>query len=206
MLYLNSIEDSASSRGLKVAIAREKIPGMQSVPELAPSTELQARFEAGDLSWEEYHEQFLAEMRQEYSKPQSRLRRLAQYSLQNDVTLHSSEPYTDGTYRGILREIINGIWSKMGSDQRVEDLAPGPPAEKTEAEISEEPQILEQILSQVATECEDFTRRDERTRKMTCQYCAHYDPRIYGCPVTERVFIVYEWEEPEKLRNSPEEL
>lgn len=198
MLYLNSIENSADSHGLKVVIAHERLPEMQNVPELAPSDELQAKFDAGEIDWQEFHDQFLAEMRQEYGRPQSRLKRLAQYSLKNDVTLHSADPHTEGSLRGILREIINGVWASMEQELEVVDLAPPlPPAEPPKPSKTAIRQAFERKLAKIAADCEHFSRHNPRTRRVTCELCAHYDAQIYGCPIVEEVFIEYRWERPE---------
>lgn len=198
MLYLNSIENSAESHGLKVVIAHERLPEMQNVPELAPSAELQARFDADEIDWQEFHDQFLEEMRQEYGKPQSRLKRLAQYSLKNDVTLHSADLHTDGSLRGILKEIINGIWASMGEDVEVVDLALPVPEQPQPCKTAIQ-EAFERKLAKIAAECEHFSRHNPRTRRITCELCAHYDAQIYGCPVVEKVFIDYKWEQPEGI-------
>ena len=93
MLYLNSVENAAASKTeKKYAICHEKIPAMQNITELAPSKELFAQWESKEISWEAFRVQFIDEMRKEYRKKESQLKKLIQYSLENDVTLHSPEP------------------------------------------------------------------------------------------------------------------
>ena len=124
MLYLNSIENAeASPTENKYAICHEEVPSMQNIPELAPSRELLAQWQSQEIGWEKFHKQFIEEMRTEYLNGEmSRLRGLVNYSLENDVTLHSPEPSGEQTYRAILEEIINVIWESEGRPNRVNNL------------------------------------------------------------------------------------
>ena len=124
MLYLNSIENAeASPTENKYAICHEEVPSMQNIPELAPSRELLAQWQSQEIGWEKFHKQFIEEMRTEYLNGEmSRLRGLVNYSLENDVTLHSPEPSGEQTYRAILEEIINVIWESEGRPDRVNNL------------------------------------------------------------------------------------
>ena len=128
MLYLNSIDNAeASPTEKKFAICHEEVPSMQNITELAPSRELFAQWESQEISWEKFYEEFMEEMRTEYLNGEmSRLRGLANYSLENDITLHSPEPSGEQTYRTILEEIINGIWKSKGETTRVTNLAREP--------------------------------------------------------------------------------
>jgi uncharacterized protein YeaO (DUF488 family)/uncharacterized coiled-coil protein SlyX len=128
MLYLNSIENvEASPTEKKYAICHEEIPSMLNIPELAPSSELLARWQSQEISWEEFREQFFEEMRTEYSNGEmSRLKGLKKYCLENDVTLHSPEPSGEQAYRTILEGIINAIWKSEGRTDRVINLAREP--------------------------------------------------------------------------------
>ncbi len=128
MLYVNSIENAeASPTEKKYAICHEEVPSMPNIPELAPSRELLAQWQSQEISWEIFREQFMTEMRAEYINDEmSRLKGLAKYSSENDVTLHSPEPSGKQTYRTILEEIINIIWKEEGRTDRVINLAREP--------------------------------------------------------------------------------
>ena len=115
---------------------------MLNIPELAPSRVLLAKWESNTIGWEEFCEQFTDEMRTEYRNEESRLRKLAEYSLENDVALHSPEPRGEQTYRTILEEIINVIWESAEQTERVTNLAREP---------IEELQLIDGDLQQTAT-------------------------------------------------------
>jgi uncharacterized protein YeaO (DUF488 family) len=148
MLYLNSIENAeASPTERKYAICHEEVPLMPNIPELAPSRELLAQWQSQEIGWEEFHKQFIEEMRTEYLNGEmSRLRGLANYSLENNVTLHSPEPGGEQTYRTILEEIINGIWKSKGETARVTNLA---------REQVEESQLIEGNPQQTSTTAQE---------------------------------------------------
>ena len=127
MLYLDSFENAeASKTDWKFAICAI-CPSMPNIMELVPSKELLAQWQSKEISWEEFHGQFFDEMRDEYSKgEESRLKKLAEYSLENDVALYSPEPSDEHTYRAILEDIINLIWESAERPERVINLAREP--------------------------------------------------------------------------------
>ena len=144
MLYLNSIENvEASPTEKKYAICHEEVPSMSNIPELAPSRELLAQWQSQEISWEKFYEEFMEEMRTEYLNGEmSRLKGLANYSLENDVTLHSPEPNGEQTYRTILEGIINVIWESAERTERVINLA---------RESVEESRLIQADPQQIAT-------------------------------------------------------
>ena len=163
MLYLNSIENTeASPTENKYAICHEEVPCMQSIPELAPSRELLVQWESKEIGWEEFRKQFIEEMKTEYLRNEmSRLKGLAKYALENDVTLYSPEPSGEQTYRSILEGIINQIWESQGLADRVINRArepvegsqpieakPQPKATIAQEEIAK---LVSQILPEVAS-------------------------------------------------------
>ena len=151
MLYLNSVENAAASKtDKKYAICYEKIPAMQNITELGPSKELLTQWESKEIGWEEFRKNFMAEMRAEYRKEESRLKKLIQYSLENDITLHSPEPNGEQTYRAILEEIINNIWQGEGRTDRVINLV-GDPVEPFHLTVANQEQ-----MKQIATKCKFF--------------------------------------------------
>ena len=93
----------------------------------------------------------MAEMRAEYRKKESRLKKLIQYSLENDVTLHSPEPSGEQTYRAILEEIINNTWQGEGRTDRVINLV-GEPVEPFQLTVADQEQ-----MKQIAAKCEFFS-------------------------------------------------
>ena len=191
MLYLNSVENAAASKtDKKYAICHEKIPAMQNITELAPSKELLAQWESKEIDWEEFRKQLVAEIRAEYRKKESRLRRLIQNSLENDVTLHSPEPRGEQTYRTILEELINDIWQGEGRTDRVINLAREP------VEVLHLTPDNQEQMQQIAAKCEFFSPMRLGSQLRTCQYCNHLDQQVYMCPTTNRVVIHYEWTTP----------
>ncbi len=191
MLYLNSVDNAVASKTeKKYAICYEKIPAMQNVTELAPSKELLTRWESKEIGWEEFRKNFMAEMRAEYRKEESRLKTLIQYSLENDITLHSPEPSGEQTYRAILEELINNIWQREGRIDRVINLA-GEQVEPFHLTAANHEQ-----MKQIATKCEFFSPMQRSNQFRTCQHCNHLDQQVYMCPRTNRVVIHYEWTTP----------
>jgi uncharacterized protein YeaO (DUF488 family) len=191
MLYLNSVENAAASKtDEKYAICYEKIPAMQNVTELGPSKELLAQWKSKEIGWEEFRKNFMAEMRAEYRKKESRLKKLIQYSLENDVTLHSPEPSGEQTYRAILEELINNIWKREGRTDRVINLAwePAEALHLTEAD--------QEQMEQIAVKCEFFSPMQPDNQSKTCLHCTHLDQQIYMCPMTNQVVVHYEWTTP----------
>ena len=191
MLYLNSVENTAASKtDKKYAICYEKIPAMQNITELGPSKELLTQWESKEIGWEEFRKNFMAEMRAEYRKGESRLKKLIQYSLENDITLHSPEPSGEQTYRAILEEIINNIWQGEGRTDRVINLA-GEPVEPFQLTVADQEQ-----MKQIAVKCEFFSPMQRGSWFRTCRHCNHLDQQVYMCPTTSRVVIHYEWTTP----------
>jgi uncharacterized protein YeaO (DUF488 family) len=191
MLYLNSVENAAASKtDKKYAICYEKIPAMQNVTELGPSKELLAQWKSKEIGWEEFRKNFMAEMRAEYRKKESRLKKLIQYSLENDVTLHSPEPSGEQTYRAILEEIINNIWQGEGRIDRVINLV-GEPVEPFQLTVADQEQ-----MKQIAVKCEFFSPMQPDNQSKTCCHCTHLDQQIYMCPMTNQVVVHYEWTTP----------
>ena len=188
MLYLNSVENAAASKtAKKYAICHEKIPAMQNITELAPSKELLAQWTSREIDWEEFRKQFTNEMRAEYRKEESQLKKLIQYSLENDVTLHSPEPSGKQTYRAILEEIINSHWQREGRTDRAINLA-AEPLEALQLPIAHQEQ-----MKQLAAKCELFSPIQPNSQPQTCQRCHHLDQQVYMCPTTNRVVVHYEW-------------
>ncbi len=189
MLYLNSLENIAASKTeKKYAICPETVEGMPNILELVPSKELLSQWQSKAISWEEFRKRFREEMVAEYRKVEkSRLRGLADYSLKNDVTLHSPEPPGEQTYRAILGEIVNSIWQRAGRTERVIDLAQAPVEETllTEADIRK--------MEEIAAKCKLFTTMHPTSQRRTCKVCQHLDQQVYLCPETDQVVIHYEW-------------
>ena len=194
MLYLNSVENAAASKtDKKYAICYEKIPAMQNITELAPSKELLTQWESKEIGWEEFRKNFMAEMKAEYRKEESRLKKLIQYSLENDVTLHSPEPSGEQTYRAILEELINDIWQGEGRTDRVINLV------GESLEVFYLTAANQEQMKQVATKCEFFSPTQLGSRSRTCLRCNHIDQQVYMCPRTNRVVIHYEWTTPIRI-------
>ncbi len=194
MLYLNSVENAAASKtDKKYAICYEKIPAMQNIAELAPSKELLTQWESKEIGWEEFRENFMAELRAEYHKEESQLKKLIQASLQNDITLHSPEPSGEQTYRAILEELINDIWQGEGRTDRVTNLV-GESVEVFHLTMANQEQ-----MKQIATKCEFFFSTQIGSRSRTCLRCNHLDQQVYMCPRTNRVVIHYEWTPPTRI-------
>ena len=151
MLYLNSVENvTASKTAKKYAICYEKIPAMQNMSELAPSKELLAQWESKEIGWEAFRKQFTAGMRAKYRKKGNQLKKLMEYSLVNDITLHTPEPNAEQTYRAILEEVINNIWQREGRTDRVINLA-AEPVEAFHLPVADQEQ-----MKKIATKCEFF--------------------------------------------------
>lgn len=197
MLYLNSVENVAASKtDKKYAICYEKIPAMQNITELAPSRELLAQWKSKQIGWEEFRKNFMAEMKAEYRKEESQLKKLMQYSLENDITLHSPEPSGEQTYRAILEELINEIWQGDGRTNRVINLA-GESVEMFHLTVANREQ-----MKQIATRCDFFSPAQLGSQSRTCRHCNHLDQQVYMCPRTNRVVIHYEWTTPIPLTDS----
>jgi uncharacterized protein YeaO (DUF488 family) len=201
MLYINSISNQKASIGRKFAICHEKIQGMPNVLELTPSQELLRAYRSKKISFEEFEKRFRQQMRAEYRKPQNRLKGLAEYSIKSDVTLHSPEEKSEGSYRGILAEIINGIWRSMSVDKTVIDLTIS--QEMEIPEIGEEVEVSEEIepgsesleFEDIAKKCEFFSPKISEDKRFSCTLCQHYDSNIYACNKKNILLVDYHWEE-----------
>ena len=197
MLYLNSVENAAATKtDKKYAICHEKIPAMQNITELTPSKKLLTRWRSKEIGWKEFRKNFVAEMKVEYRKEESQLKKLIQYSLENDITLHSPESSSEHTYRAILEELINDIWQGEGRTDRVINLA------GESVEVFHLTAANQEKMKQIATKCEFFSPTQLGSRSRTCQHCNHLDQQVYMCPRTNRVVIHYEWTTPIPLTDS----
>ncbi len=167
MLYLNSIENAEDSpTEQKYAICHEEVSSMLNIPELAPSRELLAQWESQEISWKIFRKKFIEEMKAEYLRNEmSRLKGLAKYALENDVTLYSPEPSGERNYRSILEGIINQIWKSQGLKNRVINRAREPVEEAQPIEVKPQPKVtiaqeeiaklVSQILPEVASAKDD---------------------------------------------------
>ena len=192
MLYLDSlVNPSETETERQYAICHEKVPNMPNIAELTPSETLLSQWQSREISWEEFRERFTQEMRTEYLKgDKSRLRGLAQYSLENDVTLYSPEPPGAQTYRAILGGIVSGIVKQHGKIEGVIDLA---------RELTAETHLTEESvrkMAQIAADCQFFAATSPNPRSRSCQICDHLDKQIYICSKLKKVVIKYEWAEP----------
>lgn len=191
MLYLNSVENAAASKtDKKYGICYDKIPGMQTITELAPSKRLLAEWKSREIGWAEFRKQFIAEMRAEYRKEESRLKKIIQYGLEKDVTLHTPESSGEQTYRAVLEEIINDIWRREGQTDRAINLI-----EKRVETLHLTAENREQ-MKEVAAKCEFFLPIHLDAPTKTCENCKHLDQQVYMCPTTNQVVIHYEWTTP----------
>ena len=159
MLYLNSIENAeASPTEKKYAICHDEVPSMRNIPGLAPSKALLAQWQSQKISWEIFRNQFMEEMRTEYLRNESRLKRLAKYGLENDVTLHSPEPSGEQTYRTILEGVINAILESEGRTDRVTNLA-REPVEESQLQVQEDiTSLFRDTLRELSLTKDDKTR------------------------------------------------
>jgi hypothetical protein len=164
---------------------------MPSIAELTPSETLLNQWQSEEIGWEEFRQRFTGEMRTEYLKgDKSRLRGLAQYSLENDVTLYSPEPPGEQTYRAILGGIVSGIIKQQGKTEGVIDLA---------RELTAESHLTEESvrkMAEIAADCQFFAAPSDASRQRSCQICDHLDKQIYVCSKLKKVVIEYEWAEP----------
>ncbi|MBC8232372.1 hypothetical protein H8E77_22725 [bacterium] len=201
MLYINSISNQKASIGRKFAICHEKIQGMPNVLELTPSQELLGAYRSKNMSFEEFEKRFKQQMRAEYRKPKNRLKGLSEYSIKSDVTLHSPEEKSEGSYRGILAEIINGIWRSLGVNQTIIDLTISQEMEilEEEVEVTEEvePETESLEFEEIAKECEFYSPKESEDKRISCILCQHYDSNIYACNKKNKLLVDPHWEESE---------
>jgi len=189
MLYLNSISNQQASIGREFAICHEKVEGMANLPELTPSEELLSAFTSQEISFDEFKKRFLAELRAEYKKPKSRLKGLAEWSQKNDATLHSPEDNSEGSYRSVLAEVIEGIWKRQGFTQTVIDLTVERGSEET---VDEQLEFID-----IAKDCEFFSPISSSDNRVACSLCQHYDSNVGVCDKKEIVLAPYRWKEEE---------
>ncbi len=202
MLYINSTSNQKASKGRKFALCHEAVPGMPNVIELTPERELLERYQSGQITFEEFANLFKQQMRAEYKNPDNRLEGLAEYSVENDVTLHSPEDSSKNNYRGVFVEIIEGIWRRKGVNQTVIDLSAPFVVEEPEEEIEaadeiEAPQTDALPFADIAQACEFFSPDDTQDARVSCVLCKYYDDNIYVCTEKGEVLREYHWEEPE---------
>lgn len=190
MLYLNSISNQQASIGRKFAICHEKVEGMTNVTQLTPSKELLSAFKSQKISFDEFKERFRAELRAEYRKPDSKLKGLSDWSLNNDATFHSPEENSKESYRCVLAEIIEAIWKHQGAAQTVIDLTVEGGAEET---VDEELKFVD-----IAKTCEFFSPISSSDKRVDCSLCQHYDSNVSICDKKGIVLAPYHWEEEEE--------
>jgi uncharacterized protein YeaO (DUF488 family) len=201
MLYLNTLENRDTDETKhKFTICHEKVAGIPNLVELAPSKELLRQWESQELAWEKFREQFMAELRQEFSKGnKSRLKGLTTFSLENDVTLYSPEPPGEQTYRAVLGEVVNRIWERAKRTERVIELA------RESLVTSDLDAESQQMMEKFAADCEFFAPKYTPPKPRSCLICEHLDTEVYACPKIEEVVIVYDWTDPLWTRNSQQQ-
>lgn len=193
MLYLDTLEnltqDSTHSAGKgRFAICHKAVEGLQNIRELTPAAELLQKWETHTLGWAEFQQTFKAELRKEYSKGEnSRLRGLAKYCIENDVTLYSPEPPGEQTYRAILAEVINSIWERTGEAVRAVDCATKPAAGDGRSEAH----LLH--MEKIADSCEHFQPTAQSRHRKSCLRCEHLETQIYTCVKLNKPVIEYKW-------------
>jgi len=185
MLYLNSISNQQTSIGKKFTICHEKVEGMPNVQQLAPSKELLADFKSQKIGFNEFKKRFFNELRAEYRKPDSKLKGLAGWGKDNDGTLHSPEENSEGSYRIVLAEAIEGIWKRQGLTQTITDLTVEEESEETVDETLE--------FVDIAKNCEFFSPNSSDDKRVDCSLCEHYDKTRY-CNKKKEFLVEYHWE------------
>jgi len=189
MLYLNSLKNSAlSNLDNRFAICHTSMQEMPTIPELAPSKSLIALWKAESIEWTEFKDKYLHEMRQEFAHKPSRLQGVAEYSLENDVTLHSPEPNGQKTYRALLGQIINEIWQNSQQIGQIIDLALAP---TVPSKYSLENQ---KMMQTIARKCDHFSAiKDWSNKPPSCEGCYYLDQQVLACPPTNQVVVNYQW-------------
>jgi uncharacterized protein YeaO (DUF488 family) len=226
MLYLATLDQRESAKGLTLSLTREKLAGMSNLPDLCPSRRLISRYRSGSISWQEFRENYLEELRGEYKRSGSRLRGLAEYARDKDVTLFVPDDDFHVGYLTVLGEAVDGIWRSLGVKLRVqrifqerEIVEPSVP-EREKAERRGEPE-REMLLLPVeeaperppfeipkpfseipslklqAAECEFFQGKQGSPQTRNCYLCIHFDDKIVACMRKNILLIEYEWGEPE---------
>lgn len=190
MLYLDALENQKENdTHNKFVICHQKIQGIRVIPELTPSVSLLKKWEFRVIAWDQFQLRFKSELRHEYGKGEtSRLKRLTNYCLQNEVTLYSPEPPGERTYRAILTEVINTIWKQHGEKKRAIDRA----AKSGLNNIVFRTHLSEMV--ETANRCAHFQPIPETRLFHSCLFCEHLDARIYTCKKLGKPVINYRWE------------
>ncbi|RKY02494.1 hypothetical protein DRP77_07850 [Candidatus Poribacteria bacterium] len=122
MLYLATLSRKEEAKGLVLTLTRERIVGLRNLPDLCPSRRLISRYRSGSISWEEFKEGYLNELREEYKRSRSRLRGLAEYAAEKDVTLLVPDDDFHVGYLSVLGDAVDAIWRRKGVGIRVQRL------------------------------------------------------------------------------------
>ena len=189
MLYLDTLENlTQDGTPNQFVICHEAVKGLQNIRELTPAAELLQKWETHALEWEEFQQAFKTELRKEYGKGDgSRLRGLANYCIENDVTLYSPEPPGEQTYRAILTEVINSIWEQRGEAVRAVDKA---------TELVAGNGLVESHrhhMEKIANDCEHFQPTAQSRHHKSCLCCEHVEMQIYACVKLNKPVIEYKW-------------
>lgn len=188
MLYLDTLDNfGENSTQNQFVICHETVKGLRNILELTPATELLQRWESKALAWEEFQQAFKAQLREEYGEGEkSRLRRLVNYCLKNDVVIYSPESSGERTYRAVLAEVINSIWEQSGEVTRVVDRS----AESISNGLSK---LHQEAMEKAADTCEHFQAPARNRHRKSCLDCTHLDAQVYSCDKLNKVVIPYKW-------------
>lgn len=189
MLYLDTLENlTQDGTPNRFVICHEAVKGLQNIHELTPAAELLQKWETHALEWEEFQQAFKTELRKEYGKGDgSRLRGLANYCIENDVTLYSPEPPGEQTYRAVLAGVVNNIWEQQGETVRAVDRATEPVAGKGLVESHRH------HMEEIANDCEHFQPTSQSRYHKSCLCCEHVETQIYTCVKLNKPVIEYKW-------------
>lgn len=226
MLYLATLNRKEEAKGLVLTLTRERIVGLRNLPDLCPSRRLISRYRSGSIPWEEFKERYLNELREEYRRSRSKLRGLAEYAAEKDVTLLVPEDDFHIGYLSVLGDAVDAIWRRRGLGIRVQRLfeervisEPEVVLQPREAEKPEREPVQELLippkregadrtripepysrissLREEAVKCRLFQPKPGSPAERNCYFCQHFDPRIYACMKREMLLVEYEWAEPE---------
>ena len=188
MLYLDTLDNFMENNTQnQFVICHETVKGLRNILELTPAGELLQKWKTEVLAWEEFQQAFKAQLREEYSRgEESRLRRLVNYCLENDVVIYSPESSGEQTYRAILAEVINAIWERTGEPTRVIDKA----AKSVNNGLSK---VHREAMENNADTCAHFQPPAQNGSHKSCLYCAHLDAQVYSCKKLSKPVIPYEW-------------
>ena len=188
MLYLDTLDNFGENRTQnQFVISRETIKGLRNILELTPAAELLQKWETEGLAWEEFQQAFKAQLREEYGKGEkSRLRRLANYCLENDVVIYSPESSGEQTYRAVLAEVINNIWERTGVATRVVDRT----VEPIDNRFSK---VHREAMEKAADTCGHFQPSVQPRHQKSCLCCSHLDTQVYSCGKLNKLVIPYKW-------------